>query len=331
MSLTIKIQKIVTVLLLLATVPLNAQVLWTDNFNSYNTGTFTTGQGGWDVYSTASSTIQIIAESGKGNVLAWGWYYLTPGNGSSAYGVKDGLIALWNSRSAGNNVLKFEFDFWGKDFTNSPGQRFSTGITFDSNPSFFRCAVKLNEKYIDATSTYPTLNHRTPYNNTWIKTEVYIEYNANTNTSYQYTYIPLLNYLAVLERNGINLLNGDQLRISFLVDQPTQAFGGALMKYDNFKLSAIPTRPAHVSVNEYLSSKFNLYPNPATNVVNITNAENMLVNQVTIYDIAGKQLSTQTYNNETDIQLNIEHLASGTYMLHLQTKQGTAVKKLVKK
>ena len=330
MSLTIKIQKIVTVLLLLAAVPLNAQVLWTDNFNSYNTGTFTTGQGGWDVYSTASNTIQIIAESGKGNVLAWGWISF-PTSGNSSYCFKDNLTALWNSRSAGNNVLKFEFDFWGKDFTNSPGQRFQTGVGLATPIVFLRCIVEASQSYIDCNSTYPTYNLKTPYNHTWIKVEVYIEYNANNNTSYFYTYIPSLNYLTVYEQSGNNMLGQDELRISNLISQPTQAFGGALIKYDNFKLSAIPTRPAHVSVNEYLSSKFNLYPNPATSVVNITNAENMLVNQVTVYDIAGKQLSTQTHNNETDIQLNVEHLASGTYMLHLQTNEGTAVKKLVKK
>jgi len=80
-----------------------------------------------------------------------------------------------------------------------------------------------------------------------------------------------------------------------------------------------------------VSAKFNMYPNPATNVVNIVNSENMLVEQVTIYDISGKQLTTQNYNNQTQIQLNVENLVSGTYMLHIQTNAGLAVKKLVKK
>ena len=105
-------------------------------------------------------------------------------------------------------------------------------------------------------------------------------------------------------------------------------------RYDNIKITAISAVPPNIialSTSEQLAAKFNLYPNPATSVVNITNAENVLVNQVTVYDIAGKQLSTQTYNNETEIKLNVEHLASGTYLLHLQTNEGTAVKKLLKK
>lgn len=326
----IKIKKLFTALLLFAVMPVSAQVLWSDNFDNYNTGSFTTGQGGWNIV-TGNSEIRVVNEPGKGNVLAWGWTYVASSSATSGYCSKDGLTALWNTRTAGNNVLKLEFDFYAKDFTNSPGKVFQTGMTLDNPVAVFRCFVKANETYVDAGSTYPVLAYRTPYSHLWVKVEVYIEYNPNNNTSYQYTYIPLLNYLAVYESYNGNLLNEDELKVNFQVQQPNQPFSGALMKYDNFKLSAIPTRPAHVGVNEQLAAKFNLYPNPATNVVNITNAENMLVNQITVYDVAGKQLNTQTYNNENEIQLNVENFVSGTYMLHLQTNEGTAVKKLVKK
>ncbi|SEH59918.1 Por secretion system C-terminal sorting domain-containing protein, partial [Paenimyroides aquimaris] len=40
---------------------------------------------------------------------------------------------------------------------------------------------------------------------------------------------------------------------------------------------------------------------------------------------------TQNFNEQTEIQLHVENLASGTYLLHLQTNEGMAVKKLVKK
>src|SRR5690606_38844472 len=329
------IQKILTILVFLTVVPVNAQVLWTDNFDGYKTGTFTTGQGGWDV-TTDGSDVRIIAESGRGNVLAWGWnQFPLPTIYSSGICDKNGFAALWNTRTAGNNVLKLEFEFYSKDFTGSPGEEFRTGLGFSilngSRVSSFQCRINANESYITAT-TYPLkLHHNAAYNHTWIKVEIYIEYNASTNTSCVYMYVPSLNYLAVYERSGFNFLSSDVLTISASVLHPKQAFTGVLMKYDNFKLSAIPTRPAHVGVNEQLTAKFTMYPNPATNVVNITNSENMVVNQVTVYDITGKQLRTHTFNNEAEIQLNVENLVSGTYMLHLQTNKGTAVKKLVKK
>ncbi len=315
-------------LLFVATLPVSSQVLWTENFDGYNTGTFTTGQGGWDV-TTYGSDIRIIAEPGRGNVLAWGWNQFPSPTGNSGDCSKKGFAALWNTRTAANNVLKLEFDFYSKDFTNSPGEAFQMGVgfrTLSGTSAVFRCHVNVNESYVDT-----PIGYRSSYNHVWVKVEVYMEYNTGTNTSYLYTYIPLLNHLEVYQISGSNILGRDDLRIAHNVIQPNKAFTGALMKYDNFRLSAIPTRPSHVSVNEWLAAKFNLYPNPATNVVNITNSENMLVNKVVIYDIAGKQLSAQSFSNETKVQLNVENLVSGTYMLHIQSDSGTAIKKLIKK
>src|SRR5690606_18346018 len=59
-------------------------------------------------------------------------------------------------------------------------------------------------------------------------------------------------------------------------------------KYDNIKITALQSVPSYVlSAVTFLTEKFNLYPNPATNVVNITNSENMLVQQIAVYDTAG--------------------------------------------
>src|SRR5690606_23470878 len=99
-------------------------------------------------------------------------------------------------------------------------------------------------------------------------------------------------------------------------------------KYDNIKITALNAVPPHIlSAESFLAQKFNLYPNPATNVVTITNSENLLVQQIAVYDTTGKLITTENYNNKTEIQLNVEHLASGTYLLHLKTAEGTAVKK----
>src|SRR5690606_37836811 len=149
-----------------------------------------------------------------------------------------------------------------------------------------------------------------------------------TDTWDVHTYIPMLQYWDVQKRASFTT---EDIYISFVVYKAKTSYSGVIIKYDNIRLSAVPNRPAFANVNEWISSKFNVYPNPTTNVVNITNSENMLVNQITIYDVTGKQLSTKNFNNETEIQLNVENLASGTYLLHLQTNQGMAVKKLIKK
>lgn len=57
----------------------------------------------------------------------------------------------------------------------------------------------------------------------------------------------------------------------------------------------------------------------------------MPIEQVEIYDLASKLIIIQNFNNSQGIELNVENLTSGTYMLHIQTKDGVAVKKLIKK
>src|SRR5690554_1463459 len=157
----------------------------------------------------------------------------------------------------------------------------------------------------------------------WIKAELFIDYNAQI----AYYYIPTLN---LFRADAIfNSLTPDNIHFEGYALKSR-----SVVKFDNIKLTALQSVPAYIdalSAAEWVSSAFNLYPNPAANEVHITNSENMQVQQVAVYDVTGKQLTTQTFNNQTEIQLNVENLASGVYMLHIETNKGTAVKKLVKK
>jgi len=114
-------------------------------------------------------------------------------------------------------------------------------------------------------------------------------------------------------------------RVSISHDGRYVAAGNVLGTTRVFDLSSV------LSVNHFLSEKFNLYPNPASHVVNIDNSGNMTVNKVDIYDVTGKLINTQKFGNEPEIQLNVETLTTGTYLLHLHTNEGIAVKKLIKK
>src|SRR5690554_6103074 len=103
----------------------NAQVLFEEDFNSYPAGHLNTdytgstvGQGGWVMvrHANASATAMITSETGKGNVLTM----TTNGTFSNEYVSiiqDDGIIdALWNNRTVGNNVAKFEFEIYGAVF-----------------------------------------------------------------------------------------------------------------------------------------------------------------------------------------------------------------------
>ena len=273
----------------------------------------------------------ITAEAGKGNVLT-----ITTNSASDGYGFKQAdsfLTTLWNNRTPGNNIFKFEYEFYGLGQVNFAGHILNSsnpiaaiiGLAFQSipGPNIYR----IGGGHLEYTSTgskslvLKNYNATTfPYN-MWIKAEMFIDYN-NSNV---YFYLPTLN----IQVTAPFYHNTIPSSLSFSAHSINTT---SIIKIDNIKVSGLKTLPPYIlSTNKQLAAKFNMYPNPATNVVNITNSENMQVQQVTIYDSTGKQLSSQTFNNQTEIQLNVEHLASGTYMLYLQTTEGIAVKKLVKK
>lgn len=295
----------------------NAQVLWSDDFNSHPVGLLSTdptgatpGYGGWYV-NTTFGQIQIVPETGRGYMMAIGWNGATGGTNNER-AIQENIDVLWNNRNVNNNILKLEFEVQATNNGLKAGSYFIYGVYFNfKNTPYFSQFVTFVDK-----STIP-------FNNSWIKVEIFVDYSANT----LHYYIPGKSYTAVTKNfigepyqlivNGHFMSPNTPSLISF--------------KIDNMKLSAIQTLPTYLNVDEFLTSKFNVFPNPASDIVTITNNENIDVEQVEVYDINGRNVKSQDFNNKNEIQLNISDLASGSYMLHVKTNQGIALKKMVKK
>lgn len=71
---------------------------------------------------------------------------------------------------------------------------------------------------------------------------------------------------------------------------------------------------------------FNIYPNPADDVIHIKNTSNTTIDFIHLMDISGKII--QTYNNNP-AQLDVSAIQSGTYLLFIQTPQQKVVKKVI--
>lgn len=82
-----------------------------------------------------------------------------------------------------------------------------------------------------------------------------------------------------------------------------------------------------MGVEEVLTSKISVYPNPAVDVVNVQLPAGMEVLSSTIVDVTGKSMNAQFVNG----QINVSDLASGIYFLKLETNQGAYTQKVVKK
>jgi uncharacterized protein YhhL (DUF1145 family) len=86
---------------------------------------------------------------------------------------------------------------------------------------------------------------------------------------------------------------------------------------------------SNLSTNEVLANLFSVYPNPATNLVNISNTTDVLLNAAAIVDLNGRTVKNQKLANVTEAQINVSDLAKGVYMMNISTDKGSFTKKLV--
>src|SRR5690606_22080460 len=150
-----------------------------------------------------------------------------------------------------NNIMKFEYEFYGSGIFNTHGSIVSQAtnlinITFQSNLN------RIAANYWDTSNKNIILkNYNTtvfPYD-TWIKAEMFIDYNTND----VYFYLPALNILESRSFSHNRIPDG----ISFSIMGVNQS---GVVKLDNIKLSALQTLPSHlVSVNKFVSSRFTVF------------------------------------------------------------------------
>lgn len=85
----------------------------------------------------------------------------------------------------------------------------------------------------------------------------------------------------------------------------------------------------NLSNNEVVANSFNVYPNPANNVVTISNTTDALISAASIVDMNGRVVKTQKVANVTEAQINVSDLAKGVYMMNVSSDKGNITKKLV--
>lgn len=179
----------------------NAQILLNDNFDNYTLGNLsndltgqTSGQGGWYVTSqTNNIKTEIINETGRGKVIGFGWSN-SQSNTNSIIILLKNLSSLWNQRLSYNNIFKMEYDLYINNISlQSSDFLFAVG-TFDmSNQYLSQTYSKIINKNLVLGGSGLLNGFNTPYNYTWIKVEVFHDYN----TLKTYYHIPALKFLLV--------------------------------------------------------------------------------------------------------------------------------------
>ena len=84
--------------------------------------------------------------------------------------------------------------------------------------------------------------------------------------------------------------------------------------------------PTTLSTQDFTADSFKVYPNPTSlGFVNIVSANNETIS-VAVYDILGKEVITETLNNN---RLNVSALNSGVYIMKVTQNNASVTKKLI--
>ena len=83
-----------------------------------------------------------------------------------------------------------------------------------------------------------------------------------------------------------------------------------------------------LSISEFDINGFNMYPNPANDILNIK-LNNIINANLSVYDIQGKLVLERSISQEQNLELNMSGLQSGMYFVKLKTGSKEFVKKLI--
>src|SRR5690606_28050877 len=92
----------------------------------------------------------------------------------------------------------------------------------------------------------------------------------------------------------------------------------------NFLVSAYD---ANLSVGGFDTSSFKYYPNPVSDVLNLSYSQT--INEVTVFNLLGQQIITKQ-NNDLQAQVLMSDLPNGTYLVKVTTENGEHIVKVVK-
>jgi len=336
--------------LLLGTQISFAQQILNEDFDSYTVGNVasdltgaTAGASGWKIFTAAGgnvSNFKFAAEASKGNVLT----VTTPSSATTSqmnnagYVFKDFPANAWTGRTSGNNILRVEYEFYTgtepaslsnhRNFTAS-ANNLVAGYNYDPKTRILSGLTRVN--YQGQVGLYLIRLGQQGGNpadlvlpaDTWVKVYYQIDY-STSKINYQ---VPSLSVSGEIQT--VSLANDAPVEVDFSTLGLTGNTVGNTIKYDNFTVSAVSSTV--LGVHDAVSSKFNLYPNPVNDVVTISNNENIGMEQVMISDLNGRTVRTYELNRQAEIQLNISDLNAGIYIFNVKTKEGTAVKKVIKR
>lgn len=336
----------------------NAQVLQSDDFNTLTVGNVgtditgaTAGQGDWLTASSNgaapttsinadASNFQIIAEGSEGTN---GFKIVSPdGNKGSRYMWKDGLVTEWDNRELGNDIIQVEYDFYTGSATTSTAQvgvrlygmdntvtpavsRTLNGFVYTMNTRVLQGVMYLNNA-----GTFGTYLLTLGAAALTLEPETWYRMGFSYDTTTGETIWKLDDNVTYIGSPAAYWTGPfDVEEIDFVSVAPTTNAVESDAIFDGF-IARADFEENLLNVAEVVTeATFSVYPNPAKDVINVSNTMNLVVNSIVLTDLNGRVVKSQKVN-AMDAQVSISDLATGVYMMNVNTDQGSVTKKIIK-
>ena len=363
-------KKILSFLIIFCSFYTNAQILLTEDANSLTVGNVGTdfsatnpGQGGWFTRTLVSSNgnnnnFQIVdSNSSYGNVIKINGYSgpaVAVGSPSNSRFMFKNIATAWANRDFGNEITQVEYDFYTGPATTSGNTmrvvlyndaaltKMLAGFMIAMNPFSIR-ALAWYDPTTEPGGTGAIGNYSLPLGTNGANPAVFSQITLIENTwyhigfSYNTTNGQLIFKGAGITRTVIQGAaagtNVDNIQIigstggTATVPNATSSTG----TFDNIVVTATNTDTL-LSINELniQESSFTIAPNPANKFIKISNIENINISEISIIDFNGRVVINQKINGNSNLEINISELASGIYLLNINSNKGIITKKIIK-
>lgn len=323
---------------------LSAQLLDSDNFNSYAVGNVSTATNGTTAgignYRPSGGLVtdyQIV----NGDAAHSKYLQVTTGadatTASNRAVLKDGFAAAWASRTPGNNIVKGSVDI----FTGTSTNRHNSGVLIAGSNGIATVGI-VGIRYNSDTKTITGMAYLVPTGgagafyiitglttstypaNTWIP----LGYSYNKTTGeITYTIGGVNQVLTVTGAAPVAGLDPATFQVSSSAVTTAPANTGATtFGIDNYRVEAsnntvLGTGEVKVNGNSLIA----IGPNPAHDYLHILT--DLKINNISVADMTGKNISVKLVEDKIDISA----LPVGTYLIKIETKNGITSEKFIKK
>ena len=84
--------------------------------------------------------------------------------------------------------------------------------------------------------------------------------------------------------------------------------------------------PASVGISSVEAANFEIYPNPASEIINVRSA--VAMTEIRVLDINGRNVMNVALNGESVSKVDVSELNAGIYMLEIRTAEGSSFRKV---